>query len=195
MNAIAEKLVAALMRIDRRLVLLMMAVIVALIGFQSWVSLFRQPLAEYRLITSSHKSLKAVERENASLELQIQTLTAQTRALEKHVQNASSRLAQDALLVHLVAELDRLAVQREVKLNSVKPGASREVPMFEEISFDVDARGTYSALFDWLQDIESGLGVLSVKAFNITLATGSGAVNLSLKLAAYRRLTAKEPRP
>jgi Tfp pilus assembly protein PilO len=194
MNGLKDKLVAALMQIDVRLLLMMMAAIVALIVFQSWVLLFRQPVAEYRVITGSHSSLKAAERENASLELQIQTLTAQTQALEKRVQSASSPLAPDALLVNLVAELDRLAGRNGVKLDSVKPGASREVPMFEEMSFDVDARGTYAAIFDWLQDIESELGTLSVKAFSITLAAGSGALNLSLKLAAYRRLGAAEPR-
>ena len=195
MKSVKDAMDAALARIDPRLALALMALVVAFIGWESWVLVLKQPLARYQVVTAAHGNLAAIEGINAGLATQEQELTARLEELEQKVAGASSRLAPDALLVELVARLEALAMQRGVKLNGVKPGASREVPIFEEMSFNVDVRGSYGALFEWLQDIESGLGAVSVKSFRIATGAEPGVLSMALELAAYRRRGAAEARP
>jgi Tfp pilus assembly protein PilO len=89
----------------------------------------------------------------------------------------------------LMAELDRSAARNSVMLTGVKPGARRQVQAFEEIAFEISARGKYLMLCSWLMDFENALGQnATVTEFLMQSADEGREVALTLKVGLYKPL-------
>lgn len=162
----------------------------ALVATQSWVLLLKNPLAEYRKVQTDTD-----HREDALLGFEqmppeIDKLKLEVSQLEQRMQVAQTKLpAADQLLVAVVGELDRIASRHGIALVRVKPGADKDILMFEEISFDIELRGKYESLFAWLRDVETELTSLAITQFEIR--TGSDPLTVNLKVASYRLKNAK----
>lgn len=183
---------ARLLQLDSRLLLMAMVCALALLATQSWVFLFRNPITEYRTVQHDgderEKTLPGLEQ----ILPEIEKLKREVRELEQRMQVAQTRLPVDQLLVPVIGELDRIAARHGIALVRVKPGADKDVLMFEEISFDIELRGKYESLLAWLHDVETELTSLAITQFEIK--TGSEPLTINLRVASYRLKNAKDYR-
>lgn len=97
----------------------------------------------------------------------------------------AARMSTNTIAVDLVETLNRLSLRRNVSLNSVLPVARRQVFMFEQLPFDLEASGMYADLVAWLQDVEGALPNAGITT--LTARPGAeGRVILQMRIVAYR---------
>ena len=74
-------------------------------------------------------------------------------------------------------------------LSGMKPGARRQVSVFEEVLFQVSGTGNYVPLCQWMLDLERTLGSsATITEFDMKTASESGQVSLTFNVALYRPL-------
>jgi Tfp pilus assembly protein PilO len=185
-----ERMIAALARLDPRLLLGLMILIIGLVAVEGWLLLLRAPLAEYQKLISTRESLALSVAAAPSQQGELGRLAAELRQVSARLSGQLRPLApydQTASLV--MAELDRSAGQNGITLAGIRPGPRREVLGFEEVSFEVSAQGEYLRLCQWLVDFERTLGQsATVSEFTMKAADGGRVVALTLKLGLYRPL-------
>lgn len=184
-----DRIMVSLARIEPRVLLLLMAGILAILMLEGWL-LLRAPLADYRRMQGERAALVRPQAEPARLQAQIGLIEGELAALTHKLQGQGTQLPVEQMVVSIIDRLDRIAARRGVRLDSVRPGATRQVLMFDEVSSDIKVTGRYQALFEWLRDTEDELGPLVVTQFSMKLTdAASGTLALNLKLAAYRPVT------
>lgn len=123
-----------------------------------------------------------------NLQVQKDELTLKVTSLTDKVKQASLNISQDELMVKMVSEVDRIATQHNVQLTSTVPGAIRSLLEFEEMPFNIEARGSYQTLINWLREIELALPFLSIISFEIVPNDISSQLKIKLQIAVYRQL-------
>ena len=96
------------------------------------------------------------------------------------------------MLVYLISEVDRIGTRHGVELSGAMPGPTRKAVIFDEIPFDIEAKGSYQSLVDWMGDIERSLPTLSIVRFEIRPSGTPPQLAMKIRIAAYRPL---EPHP
>lgn len=176
--------VARLIGINPRLLLIGATCALLLIAMECWILLLRDPIAEYRGIQNKEKALESTLRHMSASPPALEKVSQEVAALEQRIQGMDLQLPADRLVVGMIGKLDGIAVRHGVALVRVKPGADKDVFMFEEVSFDIELRGKYQSLFDWLRDVETELSNLVITQFEIKPA--SNLLSINLKAAIYR---------
>jgi len=179
-------IVVRLIQLDRRILLLVMVTLLIAIALEAWLLIFRQPVAEYSQLQSERFGLEQSLRDAIGLQAEADKLAQDVATLSKEAEGGGVPSTMDQLLIQTVGNLDRIAGEHGVALQGVKPGAARHVPMFDEVSFDVEVRGKYGALMEWLHAVEKDMRTLAVVQFSLKSGSQSGPLTMSLKLAAYR---------
>jgi len=182
-------MLAALARLDPRLLLGVMILIAGLAAFEGWL-LLRQPLAEYQILRSTRVSMALSLAAVPSQQGELSRLAAELKQVSARLTGQLRPPAPDDQMAALVmAELDRSAGQNGITLAGIRPGPRRAVLSFEETSFEVSARGNYLRLCQWLMDFERTLGQsATVSEFTMKAADEGRTLALSLKVALYRPL-------
>ena len=185
-----QKMLAALARLDPRLLLGLMILVAGLAAFEGWSLLLRAPLAEYQKLISTRESLALSLAAAPSQQGEIARLAAELRQVSARLTGQLRPPAPDDQIASLVmAELDRSAGQNGITLAGIRPGPRREVMGFEEVSFEVSAQGSYLRLCQWLVDFERTLGQsATVSEFTMKAADEGRVLALSLKVGLYRPL-------
>ena len=174
------------MRLDRRVRALAIVVFLFLLISQGWMFVLRTPVADYRRMLHDQTSLETVLLTGQGLQAEAKTLVQQVAVLDKRAQgSAALGLSVDQVVVKIMRDLDQSAGVSGVVLTAVKPGTGKRVLMFDEILLDVEARGTYGALVDWLRLVERADGALAITQFDMKPGAPSSQLVMSLKLAAY----------
>ncbi len=177
-------------RIEPRVLLLLMGSILAILVLEGWLLVLRAPLSDYRRLQAERRALARPQAEPARLQAEIGRAESELAALTLKLQGQSAQLPLDQMVVAIIDRLDRIAARRGVRLDSVRPGATRQVLMFDEVSSDIKVTGRYQALFEWLRDTENELGPLVITQFSMKRTDpASGTLAMDLKLAAYRPAT------
>ena len=182
----------ALSRVSPRFLLLAMILIVGAAALEGWVLVLRKPFLEYRQLAATKASLATMVGALASQRAEQSRLAAELKELSDRLSGELRAPApEDQLAVSFMSELDHDAARKGVMLTSVKPGAQRQLLSFEEIAFDVGARGKYLLLCEWLLDFERTLGqIATVTDFTMRSVDEGRQVGLTLKVALYRPLRA-----
>ena len=185
-------LLRRLSALDPRVALTVMAAVVFLIAFESWVVL-RAPLAELQTLRATRARLESAVARDAANAADADRLTRELGAMDKGL--GGPLRSDDAMLPFLITSLDAIAVRHGVSLGGVKPASQRPLGAFEEVSFNVDARGSYRALFDWLRAVVQEVEPLIATDFSLKSADEGQRVALAVRLAAYRvpALAASQP--
>ncbi|MGP1677355.1 MAG: GspMb/PilO family protein [Burkholderiales bacterium] len=182
-----QRIMASLARLEPRMLLLLMASLLAIVLLLAWWLLLRAPLADYRRLHGARAALVQTQSAPSSLQAKIGLLEGELAALTHQLQGESAPQPLDQMVVSIIDRLDRIAARRGVRLDSVHPGTTRRVLMFDEVSADIKVSGKYQALFEWLRDTEMELGPLVVTQFSMRLTdVAAGTLSMDLKLAAYR---------
>jgi len=185
-----ERILAALAKFDSRLLLGAMILIACLLAFESWVLVLAKPFAQYRQLAATRASLATILRATGNPSDELGRLAAELKQLSGRLTGALSLpRAQDQMAAALMLALDRSADRSGIMLTGVKPGTRRQVQAFEEVAFDVSARGKYLPLCAWLMNFEHTLGQdATVTEFQMRAADADRQVALTLKVALYRPL-------
>ena len=187
MNA---RLLAALSQVSPRTLWLILLLIGGAILLEGWLLVLRQPFTAYRDLAAARESLRTIEEMTATQQEQLRRASARNQQLAERLNAELAAPGSDEqLTVSLMRGLDQAAVRGGIRLTSLKPATRREVLAFEELSFEVGARGKYLALCQWLLDFEQSLGrFATVTDFTMTSQDADRQVALSLRLALYRPL-------
>jgi Tfp pilus assembly protein PilO len=187
-----EQLYARLAKLDPRLLLGCMILIVGLLAFEGWVLVIRKPLVEYRQLAAARASLAATVGALGHHAGELTRLTAELKRLSERLSGElQQKKSKDQMAAALLSELDRSADRDGVMLTGVKPGAITQVQGFEQLAYDVSARGKYLMLCEWLLNFEHTLGQnATVTEFQMQSADAGREVALTLKVALYLPLQA-----
>lgn len=182
-----DRIMAGLARIEPRMLLLLLVSLLAIVLLQGWLLLLRAPLADYRRLQGERTALVQPRSEPSRLQAKIGLIEGELAALARQPGGESTHRPVEQMVVGIIDRLDRIAARRGVRLDSVRPGTTRRVLMFDEVSADIKVTGKYQALFEWLSDAEKELGPLVVTQFSMKLTdVTAGTLSMDLKLAAYR---------
>jgi len=179
-------MIERLARVRPRLLLYVMTLLVFLVPLAAWLYLFKKPVADYRELQRTRASLEVAIRESAQLPASIDTLTREVASLTRRVRGEGPLLPAGQMAGHIIQQLDLLAPRHGVQLVAVRPGLERSVQMFEEVPFDIEARGSYFGLLEWLRSAEEQLAPLVVTRFAIAAGQPGEALHMRLKMASYR---------
>ncbi|HVL56636.1 MAG TPA: GspMb/PilO family protein [Burkholderiaceae bacterium] len=174
-----------LARFDPRLLALALAGLLALVAVQAWLLALRQPLAQQVRVKSDAVALQQAVALARELPQQAAALEQEIATLQQAAGAALPPDAAEPIVVRLVADIDRLAQRHDVALTSVRPAGTNRVAKFDEVRIDVEARGGYGALVDWLVALERGIGNLAIVAAELRPGARADALALNVKLAAY----------
>ena len=154
----------------------------------AWLYLLKPSLAQYRELAdgSSPSAIADAEKRAAENESAIAAIGREVEALREQLYGSSSALPLEQIESFVIDRLDRLSVPRGVQLVSVTPGQPGEVLMFDELPYDVDVRGDYFALHEWLRAAEDDLRPMVVKRFEMSTDPRDEAVAMKLRLVSYR---------
>lgn len=186
--------VQAIGKLNPRLVLGLMLLIIGLLAFEGWILVLRKPYAEYQQILSTRESLASSLRQSPDQLSELEKLANELKQLSEKL-SGELRLpaSDDKMAASLMEALDRSASIHEVMLASVKPKERKQVSVFEEVSFEVSAKGSYLHLCAWMLDFAKTLGNnATVTEFDMKSADEGRQVVLSLNIALYRPLKLNE---
>ena len=184
----------ALSKLNPQLLSAMMLLIVMLILFEGWVLVLRKPLAEYKQVIDSKEVLKSSLQVNVNQSGELELVTAELRQLTEQL-NGELRLpgSDDQIAASLMESLDQSAATHHVILASLKPKEKKQVSVFEEVSFEVSAKGSYLQLCAWMLDFATVLGKsATVSDFEMKSADEGKQVTLVLNIGLYRPLKLTE---
>jgi Tfp pilus assembly protein PilO len=190
-----QRLLRKLAELDTRILIGAMAAIVALAGIECWLLVLRAPLAELRNQTTLHADLAAAGAGGDETAAQIERLTVELPRLEKALDSEKIARTDDGMILFLMDALGRVATRHGVSLGSVRPGARRIVQGFEEAVYDIEARGEYRSLYQWLREAQAGVAPLVVTGFSLRSIDEGTRITLALKLADYRPVTVQGGTP
>jgi Tfp pilus assembly protein PilO len=189
-----KKAVQALSKMDPRLVVGVMLLIVAFLAIEGWMLLLRKPYTEYQQILSTRESLSSSLQQSPNQLNELDSLANELKQLSEKL-SGELRLpaSDDKMAASLMEALDHSASLHDVVLSSVKPKERKQVSVFEEVSFEVSAKGSYLHLCAWMLDFAKTLGNnATVTEFDMKSADEGKQVALSLNIALYRPLRLNE---
>jgi Tfp pilus assembly protein PilO len=189
-----QNVVQALNKLNPRIVFGLMLFFVLLLAFEGWILLLRKPYAEYQQILSTRESLTASLQQTPNQSGELGQITAELKQLSEKL-SGELRLpaSDDKMAASLMEALDHSARLHEISLASLKPKERKQVSMFEEVSFEVSAKGSYLQLCTWMLDFAKTLGnSATVTEFEMKTANEGKQVELSMNIALYRPLRLNE---
>lgn len=194
MKNLTKNMAQALGKLNPHLVFGLMLFFVLLLAFEGWILLLRKPYTEYQQILSTRESLTASLRQMPDQSSELDRITAELKQLSEKL-SGELRLpaSDDKMAASLMEALDHSAGLHNVTLASLKPKERKQVSVFEEVSFEVSAKGSYLHLCAWMLDFANTLGnSATVTEFDMKTADEGKQVTLSMNIALYRPLRLNE---
>ena len=175
-------------RVEPRAVVMVAGGLLAVLLLAAWFWLIKPPLHEYRLLNVEREQSASdvANRESSVDKREIDRLAQRIEELELVLQAGRDGDSANEMMATIIGTLDRLAGERGVVLNGVKPGPTSDVLSFEEQPFDVEATGRYFDLIAWLNDAERELRPMLLKQFHFRGADDKGGLAVSLRVVSYR---------
>lgn len=189
-----QRLVDALGKLNPRLVPGLMLLFVGLLVFEGWTLLLRKPYADYQKIQATRAALTSSLRPTSDPSSEFGKLANElTQLTEKLSGELRLPASDDKMAASLMEALDRSASRHGVMLAGVKPKERKPVSVFEEVSFEVSAKGAYRQLCGWMLDFGNTLGNnATVTEFDMKSTDAGRQITLSLNIALYRPLKLNE---
>jgi Tfp pilus assembly protein PilO len=189
-----KNMTQALGKLNPHLVFGLMLFFIFLLVFEGWILLLRKPYMEYQQTLSTRKSLTASLRQMPDQSSELGLIAAELKQLSDKLNGElRSPASDDKMAASLMEALDNSAGLHNVTLASLKPKESKQVSGFEEVSFEVSAKGSYLYLCAWMLDFTKTLGnSAAVTEFDMKATDEGKQVILSMKIALYRPLRLHE---
>jgi Tfp pilus assembly protein PilO len=189
-----NRVLDAISKLDPRLVIGIILLIVSLLAIEGWMLVLRKPYAEYQQIVATRASLAWTLSQSSDQSSDLEKLTIELNQLTEKL-GGELRLpaSDDKMAASLMEALDRSATVHGVTLSGVKPKERKQVSVFEEVPFEITAKGPYLHLCAWMLDFGKTLGNnATITEFDMKNTNEDRKVALSLNIALYRPLKFNE---
>lgn len=189
-----NSVIVALSKLNPRVVIGLMLLIVSLLAIEGWMLVLRKPYAEYQQIAATRASLASTLSLSSDQSSDLEKLTVELKQLtEKLGGELLLPASDDKMAASLMEALDRSAAVYGVTLSGIKPKERKQVSVFEEVSFEITAKGPYLHLCEWMLDFGKTLGNnATITEFDMKNTNEQRKVALSLNIALYRPLKFNE---
>ena len=189
-----KRVLDAISKLDPRLVIGIILLIVSLLAIEGWMLVLRKPYAEYQQIVATGASLASTLSMASDQSSDLEKLTIELKQLtEKLGGELLLPASDDKMAASLMEALDRSATVHGVTLSGVKPKERKQVSVFEEVPFEITAKGPYLHLCEWMLDFGKTLGNnATITEFDMKNTNEDRKVALSLNIALYRPLKFNE---
>ncbi len=174
-----------LKKIPERQVYLVCVAIIVMTLLASYLYLFKNQVKGYSDLKHDRLFLQSKVVSRGNLAEEINKLKDQVEVLSTRLHGRSSNIPTNKLIAHNINQLDKLSNRHAVQLESVKPGISKRVEMFDEIPLSIRVTGSYFNLYKWLHDVEIELGPMVVKQFDMTPYRDPKKQIMNLKMVSY----------
>jgi Tfp pilus assembly protein PilO len=185
-----ERVASAAGELHPRALLAVIAFIITFIVFEGWMLVLRKPFADYQKVAATRATLSEKLQQLPDQAGELGRLSTELKQLSEQL-GGELRLpaSDDKMAASLMAALDQSAAAHSVMLSGVKPRERKPVSVFEEVSFDISARGSYLRLCEWMLDFGNTVGNnATISEFDMKTAEEGRQVMLVLKIALYRPL-------
>lgn len=176
---------AILKKIPERQLYLLGFSILALTLLASYLYLFKDQFKAYNSLKQDRSFLQSKVVSKGNLAEEIGWLEAEVEELSQALHGKSSNVPANQLIAHNIDKLDKLSNRHAVQLESVKPGQSKLIKMFEEVPLSIRVSGSYFNLYKWLHEVELELGPMVVKQFDMSPQRDSKQLIMNLKMVSY----------
>jgi Tfp pilus assembly protein PilO len=177
---------AQLQNLPTRTLWLIAGSLVCLTLLAAYLYLFKRPAAEYRNLSQEYQELAAELGVNSPKTGIIEQLQRELDRLNVALHGARNSMTIKQFQAHMVGRLDEMAMHRQIQLVGVRPGAGQSVLMFEELPFDIEVRGDYLRVYDWMQDVVQALKPITVKQFEVQPDANFEDVQMKMTVVSYR---------
>lgn len=137
-------------------------------------------------VEGSRGTLESVTAAVTDGDVAIAAIEAELAELRDRLYGGPSDLPPEKTESYIIERLDRISERHAIELVSVKPGDGKEVLMFDELLYEVEVKGRFFALVDWLREMEQELRPIVVNEFELRPEASEGRVAMKLRLASYR---------
>ncbi len=177
-----------LQQVQPRMLILLLGSVVVLTATGAYLYLFKNDLKEMKELRRIYsQSVKTVSiQEQALDEFDLDQLRQQVIDLKSRLYGKRANMHPGQMVSSIIGELDVVATRNSVRLLGVTPGARAELLGFEEVPFDVEVKGRYFDLYNWLQDAERELRPMVVKQFHLIPSSPGDDVRMELRVVSYR---------
>ncbi|WP_373096688.1 type 4a pilus biogenesis protein PilO [Zhongshania sp.] len=143
----------------------------------------------YQSIKASNLMLVNAMTHGVDLDQQLAQRYANIKSIEESLFGSSGAIPAKQMEGYVIGVLQSISWQQQVKLDSVRPLASKDIMQFRELPFEVSFSGDYFSLFNCLQAINKELGFIVIDQLTISSdpsdRSGS-ALQMKLRMASYR---------
>jgi Tfp pilus assembly protein PilO len=183
-----KRMVDALSQLNERLLLGLLLFLLSLLAFEGWLLVLRQPYAHYEKVKTTRTALSASLGQSEESSSEMGRLADELKQLTEQLGGALRlQTSDDQMAASLMEMLDLSASAHGLLLSSIKPKEKKPVSVFEEISYEVSAKGRYLQLAAWMLDFGKTLGHnATVTDFDMRAADAGQLVTLSMTIALYR---------
>ena len=151
----------------------------------SYLYLFKNQYKAYNALKQDRLFLQSKIVSGGNLTVEIDRLNSEVENLSSNLHGKSSNIPTNKLIAHSIDALDKLSNRHQVQLESVKPGVSKRVEMFDEVPLSIRVTGSYFDLYKWLHEVEIELGPMVVKQFDMTPHRDPKQQVMDLKMVSY----------
>jgi Tfp pilus assembly protein PilO len=183
-----KQVMALLTRVPARQLNMLLCGVLLIVAALAWSIGIQKPLMSWRVTDRERARLTSLDTNPGASDAQHKALVEQVARLTHDLHLDEPQRHPDELLLSLISEADRSARRHDIQLGGAVPGPVRKLVIFEEISFDVNAQGSYQSLMDWIADLEQTFAALAVLHFRITPSTEPSRLNMRVRVAAYKPL-------
>jgi Tfp pilus assembly protein PilO len=174
-------------QVRERTVWLAMASLTALTMLAAYLCLFKQPLAEYRRLAGRYADLSARTEATAPEAGMINQLQKELARLDEALQGGGGgAMPVKQFQARLARQLDAASAHHGVRLVAIQPGPSQAVSLFEELPFNIEVKGEYPKVFEWMRAVTGELRLITVKSFEATPDADFQQVYMKLEMVSYR---------
>jgi len=119
-------------------------------------------------IEAAQNQLAKIEQEKTKLEQNLAKLNSiDTAALQAQADSLALQLPEPGLVRELLSGLESLAADKGLTLSSIAASEPYEEVPYLAMDFTLKLSGSYPALFSYIQALEEGERLLTLKAFSI----------------------------
>lgn len=175
-----------LRNIQPRILLLLISAIVVLTICAAYIYLFKKPFETYHLQQQSKMNMLMTDKDVELLLEKVQLIENENNVFKAKIYGSAVSLPQNQMRAYVVEQLDAMAENHNVQLISVIPNKSNQVFMFEELPFNIEVRGKYTNLYNWLKEVELKLGTMVVNQFEISTIDDDDIRQMKLIMVSYQ---------
>ncbi|MDO7597665.1 MAG: type 4a pilus biogenesis protein PilO [Pseudomonadota bacterium] len=152
---------------EPRIIAILLASILIMTLLASYLYVFKNPIKSLKSNQQTLKLLSAEVEREIPLGKQIEDLEQQAYKIKRLVNASGQQLPQNQMIAYVIGQLDLIAVQHKVQLTSVMPGMATKIFMFEELPFNIEMKGSYFDLYNFLKDVDVELAPIVIKSFSL----------------------------